>query len=342
MNSVRCNTMSPMESPRLEPQPTTTRGTYGSPSVTPLMSSPTCKTSMTPFRPFNYLPKDIGWAAWLPAVLKSALEQWRQPFVPWARRWPQWGFGTHASHLLAPSTYGSNDYLLAMSATTQARTVKNPSLSMSSSTLQQLSPRTRATGHTPSPTCCSSPTTFSCDQANTPSPKTQTQRRSASSTRISSAAIGGSTGQQPCHVTGPMSQKWHSNSNAKRTGSAAKWSASHHLATTNGVPSKSSANGYQPSGSKAPQLTHPYTPTATHPISGQQSPPETLLPIFEQRPLPDTISTTPKPIHYPHDHCEPQGLWPSYAPGWNQRSSNCSVDGVPRKCCVTCMFNRCL
>jgi hypothetical protein len=342
MNSMRCNKGSPTESPRLEPQPTTTCGTYGGPSVTPLMSIPTCKRSMTKFRPFNYLPNDIGRAAWLPAVLKSALEQWRQPFVPWARRWPQWGFGTHALHLPAPSTSGSNDYLPAMSATTQAQTVKNPSPYMSSSTLQQLSPRTRATGHTPSPTCYSSPTIFSCDQANTPSPTTPTQRRSASNTRISSAEIGGFTGQQPCHVTGQKSQKWHSNSIAKRTESAAKWSASHHLATTNGVPSKSSANGYRHSGSKAPLLTHPCTPTETHPINGQQSPQETLLPIFEQRPLPDTISTIPRPIHYPHDHCEPQGLWPSYAPGWNQRSSNCLVDGVPRKCYITCMFNRCL
>jgi hypothetical protein len=229
-----------------------------------------------------------------------------------------------------------------MNATTQAQTVKNQSPSMLSSTLQRLSSQTRATAHTPSPTCYSSPTIFSCEQANTPSPTTPTQRRSASNTRISSADIGAFTGQQPRHATGQMSQKWHSNSIDKRTESAEKWSASHHLATTVGVPSKSSANRYRHSGSKAPPPTHPCTPTETHPINGQQSPQKTSLPILEQRPLPETISTKPRPLHYQHDHYEPQGLWPSYAPGWNQRSSNCLVDGVPRKCYVTCTFNRCL
>jgi hypothetical protein len=58
MTSMRCNRGSPTESPRPEPQPTTTHGTYGSPSVTQSMSIPTCKMSMTPSRPFNYLPSD--------------------------------------------------------------------------------------------------------------------------------------------------------------------------------------------------------------------------------------------------------------------------------------------
>jgi hypothetical protein len=172
MTSMRCNRGLPSESPHPEQQQTTTHGTYGIPSVTQSMSIPTCKTSLTPSRPYNYLPNDIGRAAWLPAGLKLALEQWRQPFMPWARRWPQWGFGTHASQLLAPSTSVYNNYLPAMNATTQAPTVKNQSPSMLSSTPQRLSPQTRATAHTPSPTCYSSPTIFSCDQANTPSPTT--------------------------------------------------------------------------------------------------------------------------------------------------------------------------
>jgi len=52
-------------------------------------------TSRTRFHCSKYSLPDTAWERWLPPGLKSKLERWKMPYVPWARPWPHWGIPTH-------------------------------------------------------------------------------------------------------------------------------------------------------------------------------------------------------------------------------------------------------
>jgi hypothetical protein len=62
-------------------------------SSTKIQHWPTCLIQF-PF--YNYLVNDIGWASLLPVGLTPALERWKEPYQPLARRSLHWDSKTHA------------------------------------------------------------------------------------------------------------------------------------------------------------------------------------------------------------------------------------------------------
>jgi hypothetical protein len=91
LTSALLRTMLPMES-LLSGRPVPTpSGTSGSPSVTPSMPPYTSMELSIPSLPSCSSPTVSVMDKFLPVELLSALEQWKTPFVPWARRWPSWG-----------------------------------------------------------------------------------------------------------------------------------------------------------------------------------------------------------------------------------------------------------
>ena len=91
LTSALLRTMLPMES-LLSGRPVPTpSGTSGSPSVPPSMPPYTSMELSIPSLPSCSSPTVSVMDKFLPVELLSALEQWKTPFVPWARRWPSWG-----------------------------------------------------------------------------------------------------------------------------------------------------------------------------------------------------------------------------------------------------------
>jgi hypothetical protein len=76
-------------------------GSFGVLSVETSTSTPSSRNWKTPSHYYKSSHTDIGLARWLPVGLQSALERWKEPFVPWARRSPHWAAPTLASKTLA-------------------------------------------------------------------------------------------------------------------------------------------------------------------------------------------------------------------------------------------------
>jgi hypothetical protein len=70
--------------------PTTPSGAYGAPSVTPSIKMNTCPQTRIPSRYSNSLLVDTESVTSLPQVLRYAVEQWKAPYAPLARRSPHW------------------------------------------------------------------------------------------------------------------------------------------------------------------------------------------------------------------------------------------------------------
>jgi hypothetical protein len=70
--------------------PRTQHGPFGANFVSAWHATPSYKTSKSPYRCSRFSLTDIEWEKWLPLALRSKVEQWRQPFVPWGRRSPHW------------------------------------------------------------------------------------------------------------------------------------------------------------------------------------------------------------------------------------------------------------
>jgi len=75
----------------------TTFGTSGIPFAKNSVMTPSSNTLTIPYPCFKFLPIDIDKAPWLPAGLRSSLAQWKEPYVPLARRWPHWAAPIRAS-----------------------------------------------------------------------------------------------------------------------------------------------------------------------------------------------------------------------------------------------------
>jgi hypothetical protein len=86
--------LQPLASDTLSATLATQHGTSGRISVSSSAATPTWRTLMTPSHCSNSLPIDTAPAPWLPVGLKSALEPWKEPFVPWARHSPHWDIQT--------------------------------------------------------------------------------------------------------------------------------------------------------------------------------------------------------------------------------------------------------
>jgi hypothetical protein len=112
MNSALSRKLLPLESPPADRAPTIPLGPYGTTSASPSVRTPTLSTSTTQYLYSKFLPNDTVPVSWLPAGLKSALAQWKEPFVPWARRSLHWDSKIHACSPLANSTYASQDSFL--------------------------------------------------------------------------------------------------------------------------------------------------------------------------------------------------------------------------------------
>jgi len=59
-------------------------GKYGRSFATPSHLTPTSVPPQTPYQSCSYLPTDIEMVMWLPVTMKSVLEWWKIPFMPWA------------------------------------------------------------------------------------------------------------------------------------------------------------------------------------------------------------------------------------------------------------------
>jgi hypothetical protein len=80
----------PLASPTLAEAPMKHHGTSGVPSAKTCILTPSLPNLTIPSPSSRYFPTDIAKAQWLPPGLRSVLEQWRVPFVPWGRRSPHW------------------------------------------------------------------------------------------------------------------------------------------------------------------------------------------------------------------------------------------------------------
>jgi hypothetical protein len=80
-----------------------TLGPCGNPFVLPWPRTQPSNTARTPSRFYGCSPISTEQAWWLPPVLKSALAQWRAPFVPWGRRLPHWACLTPGSNHQTPA-----------------------------------------------------------------------------------------------------------------------------------------------------------------------------------------------------------------------------------------------
>jgi hypothetical protein len=341
MTSLLCSKESPAAFPLPDLPPTNKPGTFGTPFVTPSMYTPFYRTSTIPSHPSNCLPTDIGREAWLPAGLKSALEPWKRPFVPWGRRSPHWDTRTQESHHPVLSTLDCNASSPAMKDKTQPQIAKSPSPYTSSFMPPPPLWGTRPTEAKRSPTCSSSPTTFSSVQENTPSLPLPTQHHSAFDMSTSSTAIAICTGKQPHNSTGTVSPKWPLNPTDKKMESREKWLDSHHQDMSHGVQLKSSFAGSRLSANKAQPLTRPYMPIKTQQTNGQPLPQKTSQHIYApQQWPPDTLLTLGHTKYQLDPSARPE-QWPSCAQEWTQHSSNSLVGGDPPKCYATCTYNRC-
>lgn len=90
MNSALFRQMRPWASPSPEVTQPRQHGTSGMISVPPFARHPTCRTLTTPSPSSWSLLADTEQESLLPVGLQFALERWKTPFVPWARRWPHW------------------------------------------------------------------------------------------------------------------------------------------------------------------------------------------------------------------------------------------------------------
>jgi len=79
-------------------------GKSGATSASLSMPIPSFSATRTRYRCYKSLPFAIAGAQYLPAVLLQKSAKWKKPFVPLARRWPQWDFLTPGSPILAPSS----------------------------------------------------------------------------------------------------------------------------------------------------------------------------------------------------------------------------------------------
>jgi len=91
LTSALLRTMLPMESLQIGLPVPTPSGMSGLPSVPPLVPHHTLMALSIPSLPSCSSPTVSAMDKFLPAELLSALERWKTPFVPWARRWPSWG-----------------------------------------------------------------------------------------------------------------------------------------------------------------------------------------------------------------------------------------------------------
>ncbi len=96
VNSNLFRQLQPLALENPDATPATQPGIYGTTSASNYAAIHICPTWTTPSLCSKFLHTDTGPASWLPVGLKSALEQWREPFVPWGRRLPHWDITTHA------------------------------------------------------------------------------------------------------------------------------------------------------------------------------------------------------------------------------------------------------
>jgi hypothetical protein len=100
LNSALLNRLPAAASPDPVSPAVTQPGLHGPPSATPCTKIHGSQTLMTRSLSYKSMLIDTAWARWLPPGLRSRLERWRQPFVPWGRRTPHWAFQTRGCKTL--------------------------------------------------------------------------------------------------------------------------------------------------------------------------------------------------------------------------------------------------
>jgi hypothetical protein len=132
LNSALFRKHRPMESPPPEPTVRQPHGTYGCSFAWPWPKVPPWATLRTqyPSSACSRIATEV--APWLPPVLKSNLEQWRAPFVPWGRRWPHWASLTPICSSRESSTSVSNGNLTHTTNKMIRQHASSPSRFMSS------------------------------------------------------------------------------------------------------------------------------------------------------------------------------------------------------------------
>jgi hypothetical protein len=96
LNSILSRNLQPLASLLPDKTLSAPRGTFGKPSVPNSTVTPTWQTLMIQSPCCKSLHTDTASVPWLPVGLRSALERWKAPFVPWDRRSPHWAATTPA------------------------------------------------------------------------------------------------------------------------------------------------------------------------------------------------------------------------------------------------------
>ncbi len=190
-----------------EQDPSKQHGSSGSPFAAQSNWTHTLTVSRTTSPRYNFLPDNTGQDAWLPPIARSALERWKQPFVPWDRRSPVWGKGILDSTKRGTSTSISPASCRHIPRRTHHRTGKNPSHYPSPSTQRNFVTASARQSTRRSQTCCSSPFISSSAQGNMPSLPVQMPRLSGSATHTSSSATANCIGIQHQTKSGKPSQQ---------------------------------------------------------------------------------------------------------------------------------------
>jgi hypothetical protein len=235
MNYALSRQMRPLVSPAAEPVPTQPLGTFGQTSASASTVTQAWPTSMIPSHCYKSSLTDIASASWLPAALQSELARWKEPFVPWARRWPHWAAPTHAYSHPENSTYASTASYPPIPKLTHPLIVSNQCPYLSSPTQPNTAFAPTPRNLTPSQTCSSWVSSSSSALASMHIHPALTRAPFASVTYTSSSMTDVSTLTPAPNTNWIVPQRWPWNLPTKKMESAVNSLASAALVTHNGA-----------------------------------------------------------------------------------------------------------
>jgi len=319
LNSALFRKHRPLGSQPLEPTVRQQHGTYGRSFAWPWPKVPPWATLKTQSLSSACSRIATEVAPWLPPVLKSSLEQWRAPFVPWGRRWPHWASPTPVCSSRESSTYVSNANLKHMTNKMTPQHASNPSLSMSSpwpSTRSDcLTPQKRTLLRT-----CSSWASSSCfAQENMQTVTIPTPPRSASMTSTSSASSNESTSCRPQNQPFALPLLPPLSSPTKKMESAANSSVWDAPVTQPYAQSSPLSTASFTSGCIEQNRTPNFSATTPAPIGLLSIPPRSLQP-YARPPQPSAPPPASNPPTFPHAPYAPPAQWRYSAPESTQTS----------------------
>jgi len=221
MNSALSRQTQPEVYPRLDIPVKALHGPSGQPSAQNCTRTPPSPIPTTPSHFSASSPTDTAMAPWLPQVLQCALAQWRAPFAPLARRWPNWAYLTPDCNRPEDWTCASNGSCAPTPSKTTLRRGSSQSRSPSSNTPSTTACSWAHPKASLQPTCSSSVSFSSSAPGNTRPPQTPTRRPSVCKTSTSYTTTSDLMSTRHPNTSCAPQQQSPWNSRRRKTGSGA-------------------------------------------------------------------------------------------------------------------------